>query len=86
MLPWFPADVGEGAHTTTEQLVPPPGADDLKVQRLVKLTQVIRCETKTESHLTLRLHGPPEDGQPKRWVEQANGLTSMIPLYDVDFL
>ena len=38
-LPRLPADGREGACPATVQLVAPPGADDLKVERLIELSK-----------------------------------------------
>lgn len=43
-LPWLSANGGEGTHPSTVELVPPPRAHDLKVQSLVKLTELLRLE------------------------------------------
>ena len=45
--PWFSADCWEGTRATTVQLVAPPGANDLKVECLVELTEFFGDEAKS---------------------------------------
>jgi len=62
--PRFPADGGEGTDSTAVHLVPAPCSHDLKVERLIKLAQLLRLEPQTERHLAIGRHDPTEYRQP----------------------
>ena len=59
--PGLSTDSGEGADTTAVELVAATGAHDLKVQGLVKLSELLRLEAQTDDHLTLSWDDPPEN-------------------------
>ena len=62
--PWFSADCWEGTRATAVQLVAPPGANDLKVECLVELTEFLRDEAKSYYSLAIGRDHPSEDCQP----------------------
>ena len=63
--PWFPADVGEGADASAVELVAASRPHNLKVERLVELSQFIRHEFQPQRHLSVRRYNPPECTQSK---------------------
>ena len=64
-LPRFPTNGGECAYAATVELVAPPSAHNLKVERLIELSQILRMETKSDDDLTLGWHNPSKYTQPE---------------------
>ncbi len=52
------ADSGEAAYPSAEQLVPTTCADDLEVQSLVELTELLRGESDSQLHGSVRWDDP----------------------------
>ena len=47
--PRFPTDCRKGTNASTECLVTSPGAHYLKIESLIELPQIVRCETHAKS-------------------------------------
>jgi len=62
--PWFPAYSWERAYSSTVDLVATSGSHYLKVQCLVKLSELFRQEAKFECDLTISRDEPTEYRQP----------------------
>ena len=56
----LPRDSREGADAPTVQLVPAPRTHQLKVECLVKLTEILGGEAQAQHHLPLRWDDPTE--------------------------
>lgn len=65
-VPGLSADGGECTHPSTVQLVAAASPHDLKVQSLVKLTELLWLETQADQHLSIGRDYPAKDGQPTR--------------------
>ena len=62
--PGLTAYRGEGTDAAAVQLVAPPGAHDLKVERLVKLAELLRREAQFDGHFAVSRDHPSEDTDP----------------------
>ncbi len=64
VVPGFAADGREGADAAAVQLVAPPGAEQLEVERLVVLPRVLRREAQLQHQLLPRRDHPPVARRP----------------------
>ena len=62
-IPWFPTDRRERTYPSAIQLVPSPGSHNLKVQCLIKLSQLFRLEPQSQNYLSIGWDNPAENAQ-----------------------
>lgn len=66
------ADRWEGAHSSAEYLIPPPGPHKLKVQSLVKLSHFSGSKLQLQGYRITSWYYPPEVSKPAK--EKADRL------------